>query len=195
MKNTLKLLSSFILATLITACACSSCAPAPELEDMMSKQEADFFRLVESMCGETFVGESVYPEDPGHDFAGKKLVATIEYCDHRQIRIPFTVGDDASRTWLLTATRQGLLFKHDHRLKDGSPDPVTNYGGYSASYKGEAVTATKHFFHADDFTAELIPDAKTNVWMVEVDPENKELTYYLERHGKPRYKAVLQLIE
>ncbi|GAA0197630.1 hypothetical protein GCM10009123_01090 [Kangiella japonica] len=195
MKNTLKLLTSFVLATLITACACSSCAPAPNFDEILSPQESEFFSLIQSMCGKTFVGESVYPEDPGHDFAGKKLVATIDYCDNQHIAIPFTVGEDESRTWHLNKTYQGLLFKHEHRLKDGSPDPVTNYGGYSASYKGEAVTATKHFFHADDFTAELIPDAKTNVWMLEVDPENQELTYYLERHGKPRYKAVLQLKE
>jgi hypothetical protein len=91
------------------------------------------------------------------------------------------------------ATHQGLLFKHDHRHEDGTPDRITNYGGFSGSYKGEAVTGTKQFFHADDFTANLIPDAKSNVWMMEFKPETQELVYYLERHQKPRYKAVLKL--
>lgn len=193
MKSTLKFIASFFLATLITACACSSCAPAPNLEDMMSKSEADFYSLMSSLCGKTFVGSTVYPDDPNHDFAGKKLVATVKHCNHREIRIPFSVGEDTSRTWVLAPTPQGLLFKHDHRHSDGTPDRITNYGGFSGSYKGEAVTGTKQFFHADDFTANLIPDAKSNVWMMEFKPETQELVYYLERHQKPRYKAVLKL--
>jgi hypothetical protein len=191
MKSAIKLFTSAILATLITACACSSCAPAPDLEAMMSKSQADFFSKIKSLCGKTFVGTTVYPDDPNHDFAGKKLVATIDDCNDRVIRIPFSVGKDQSRTWILIATHQGLLFKHDHRHEDGTPDRITNYGGYSDSYKNEAETGTKQFFHADDFTANLIPDAKSNVWMMEFKPETQELVYYLERHQKPRYKAVL----
>lgn len=159
----------------------------------MSKPQADFFGKMKSLCGKTFVGATVYPDDPNHDFAGKKLVATIDDCDDRVIRIPFSVGQDQSRTWVLIATHQGLLFKHDHRHKDGTPDRITNYGGYSDTYKGQQGTANKQFFHADDFTANLLPDAKSNVWMLKFKPETQELVYYLERHQKPRYKAVLKL--
>ncbi|AOE50102.1 hypothetical protein [Kangiella sediminilitoris] len=182
------------MSLLVTACACSSCAPAPNLHEMMPKAQADFFTLFKNLCGKTFVGSTVYPNDPNHDFANKKLIATVEECHNRVIRIPFTVGDDKSRTWVLIASYQGLLFKHDHRHEDGTPDRITNYGGYSAKYKKEPVTATKQFFHADEFTANLIPDAKTNVWMLEYKPETKELVYYLERHGKPRYKALLKQV-
>jgi len=195
MKSTIKLISSFTLATLITACACSSCAPAPNLDEMMSKPEADFFTTMQSLCGKTFVGKTVYPEDPNHDFANKKLVATVDECSDRVVRIPFSVGEDHSRTWIIRPTYQGLLFKHDHRHEDGTPDRITNYGGYSGSYKDEAVTGTKQFFHADDFTANLIPDAESNVWMMEFKPDTKELVYYLERHQKPRYKAILKLAD
>lgn len=193
MKSIFKFVTTLLLATLITACACSSCAPAPNLEQMMSKPEADFFSKIQSLCGKTFVGTTIYPDDPNHDFAGKKLVATVDDCYNRIIRIPFSVGEDESRTWILTATYQGLLFKHDHRHKDGTRDRISNYGGYSDSYKNQQITATKQYFHADDYTAQLIPDAKTNVWMLEFKPETQELVYYLERHGKPRYKAVLTL--
>ncbi len=160
----------------------------------MSKPQADFFSRIKSLCGKTFIGTTVYPDDPNHNFAGKKLVATIEQCNDRVIRIPFSVGEDKSRTWVLVATHQGLLFKHDHRHEDGTPDRITNYGGHAAEYKGQPVTATKQFFHADEFTSNLIPDAKTNVWMLEYKPETKELIYYLERHAEPRYKAVLKMV-
>lgn len=194
MNRTFKLITSFIMATLVTACACSSCAPAPNLEETMPKDQADFYGSIQSMCGKTFTGTTVYPDDPDHDFAGKKLTATIDDCHHRIIRIPFTVGNDESRTWILLATYQGLLFKHDHRYPDGKAHDITNYGGYAGSYKNEAGTSTKQFFLADEETAEMLPEAATNVWMLEYKAETKELIYYLERHGKPRYKAVLKEI-
>ncbi|GAA4364962.1 hypothetical protein [Kangiella marina] len=193
MKPTFKPIISALLASLITACAFNSNAPAAHTEVALSKQEANFFKRLESMCGETLVGTTVYPDDPSHDFAGKKLIATISECSDRIIRIPFTVGDDKSRTWIIKATGQGLLFKHDHRYPNGKPHAVTNYGGYAGSYKNAHGTETKQFFIADEHTADMIPEAKSNVWMLELKPETNELIYYLERHQKPRYKAVLTL--
>ena len=42
------------------------------------------------------------------------------------------VGEDRSRTWILTLSEKGLLFKHDHRHPDGTPDKITMYGGWAA---------------------------------------------------------------
>ena len=39
----------------------------------------------------------------------------------------------------------------------------------------------------------LIPEAATNVWTLRLSPDNGELTYRLERHGKPRYEATFKL--
>ena len=50
-------------------------------------------------------------------------------CDLAEIRIPFHVGEDRSRTWVMTPTSVGLRLKHDHRHEDGSEDEVTQYGG------------------------------------------------------------------
>jgi hypothetical protein len=41
-------------------------------------------------------------------------------------------------------------------------------------------------------TAKLIPEAATNVWTLEIDPEKRQLIYFLERHGEPRYRAVFE---
>ena len=129
------------------------------------------------------------PQDPEHPLVGKKLVITIESCSDTQIRIPFQVGEDKSRTWILKVDKTGLLFKHDHRHADGTPDAVNMYGGWAAS----DGTEHRQRFPADSETKKLIPEAATNVWMIEIDPDKDQLVYYLERHNQPRYKAVFKM--
>ncbi len=151
-----------------------------------------FFANLKLLCGKQFIGKSAYPDDPRHDFAGKKLVATFKSCSDTEVRIAFVVGEDHSRTWIISKTSQGLLLKHDHRHHDGTPDKITMYGGYAADYKNQDGTQYQQFFHADEYTAKLIPAAQSNVWMLQYKPQTQELIYYLERHQKPRYKAILQ---
>lgn len=146
-----------------------------------------FFNNLSSLCEKVFVGYSTYPEDPAHDFAGKLLVANFSECSDSEVRVKFVVGEDHSRTWVITKSDQGLLLKHDHRHEDGTPDEVTNYGGW-ANNKGN--TWQQHF-EADQETADLIPAASTNVWMLAFDPKSQVLTYDLKRHNKPRYQAKL----
>lgn len=146
-----------------------------------------FFNNTKDLCGEVFTGASTYPDDPDHDFAGKKLVADFADCSEDEIRIKFAVGEDHSRTWVITKSDKGLLLKHDHRHADGTPDEVTNYGGWA----NQAGSAYQQYFEADEETATLIPEASTNVWMLSYDPETKVLTYDLKRHNEPRYQAQL----
>lgn len=190
MKTQIKL-STLFLSTLFL----SSCSGFSSSEYNLTDEELAFYNNLTQMCGSKFVGESTYPEDPNHDFAGKELVATIKGCGPGFVSIPFQVGEDKSRTWIIYKTDNGLRLRHDHRHEDGTPDEETLYGGYSAPYKGETPTQYKQFFHADDYTAELIPAAESNVWMLEYNPDTQEMTYYLERHQEPRYKAVLKLTE
>ncbi len=116
-------------------------------------------------------------------------MVTIDSCID-EIRIPFRVGEDKSRTWILSLDDRGLLFKHDHRHADGTPDKVTMYGGWAAP----EGTAHRQQFPADSDTRKLIPEAATNVWVIEMDKEKQQLVYYLERHNEPRYRAVFKLI-
>lgn len=146
-----------------------------------------FFNNMKNLCGNVFTGASTYPEDPEHDFASKKLVADFADCSANEIRIKFAVGEDHSRTWVLTQSDNGLLLKHDHRHSDGTPDDVTNYGGWA----NQSGNTYQQYFAADKETAELIPEAATNVWMLSYDPATKILTYDLKRHNKPRYQAQL----
>ena len=147
----------------------------------------NFFTNLKSLCGHVFQGASTFPEDPEHDFAGKKLVADFASCDKQQVKIKFVVGSDRSRTWVITQSRQGLLLKHDHRHEDGTPDEVTNYGGWA----NDQGSVWRQHFVADQETAELIPAAKTNVWTLQYEPNTQVLTYGLKRHDLPRYQAKL----
>jgi hypothetical protein len=149
--------------------------------------QTSFFDRLQSLCGARFEGRSTFPEDPGDAFRGKTLVAVIERCDDGELRIPFRVGDDRSRTWILKKIEGGLELKHDHRHEDGTPDEVTMYGGTTTS------DGTEHSqsFPADAHTRALIPEAATNVWSLTLSADGSALTYDLERHGKPRFEAKL----
>lgn len=151
----------------------------------------DFFATLSGLCGEKYVGEMTYPIDGQDGFKGKTLVAEFANCDERAIAIPFHVGEDKSRTWLISKADGALSLKHDHRHKDGTPDEVTNYGG-NASGSG---TALRQSFPADEFTQQLIPDAATNVWNLTLSADQSTLTYHLERHKKPRFTAVLKRVK
>ena len=157
--------------------------PAPAL----SENQQAFFDHIKSICGARFEGESVFPEDPGDAWRDQLLVAVIESCNDDEIRIPLMVGPDTSRTWVLTKTAKGLQLKHDHRHEDGTPDEVTLYGGVAI----DAGSPLSQSFPADSYTADLIPEASTNEWFLSFSADGQELTYYLERHGKARFKAVL----
>ena len=153
-----------------------------------SESQDEFFRMVASFCGTSFTGQSNFPEDPGDAFRGKDLVAHIETCKPNEIRIPFSVGEDHSRTWVLRRVEGGLQLKHDHRHEDGTPDEVTMYGGTTLSTGSHLAQS----FPADDYTAGLIPEAATNEWFLSFSEDGIELTYYLERQGKPRFRATLK---
>ena len=150
-------------------------------------EQEGFFQQLIALCGTTFTGTTVFPDDPGEDWKGQVLVAHVATCEEDEVRIPFTVGEDRSRTWIIRRVEGGLELKHDHRHADGTPDEVTLYGGTTR----KPGTPHAQSFPADDYTAALIPEAATNEWFLSFSEEGSDLVYYLERHGKPRFKARL----
>jgi hypothetical protein len=148
-----------------------------------------FFENLKKLCGRQFEGQTEFPQSADHPLAGKRLVVALDYCGKGEIRMPFRVGEDRSRTWILTLTKKGLLFKHDHRHADGTPDKITMYGGWAAP----GGTRYLQRFPADPETAKLIPEAATNVWTLQIDPKKRQLVYSLERNNEPRYKALFNL--
>lgn len=149
-------------ATALALAACAS-APAP------ASPQAQFFANLRALCGQSFEGRVVTTDAADASFASERLVMQVRECSDDEIRVPFHVGENRSRTWVITPTESGLRLKHDHRHEDGSEDTLTQYGGDTAN----EGTAERQEFPADQFSQTLfvnnnIPQSVTNVWAVEV---------------------------
>lgn len=135
-----------------------------------------FWKNLQEHCGKAYEG-TLAPHITNDDFAGKKLIMHVRTCRNNEITIPFFVGEDRSRTWVLTLEGDKLKLKHDHRHEDGSEDKITQYGGSSTN----SGLAEIQFFPADEETADLIAYASTNVWWITLNETS--FTYNLKRIG------------
>lgn len=145
-----------------------------------SPQETFFARLA-ALCGKSFAGRVVTTDPADAAFAGKALVMRVSTCGAYEIRIPFHVGEDRSRTWVVSRVNTGLRLKHDHRHADGIEDAVSQYGGDTTT----PGTASRQEFPADRFSKELFiredrAVSVTNVWAMEVEP-GRIFAYELRR--------------
>ncbi|MDU1904579.1 MAG: hypothetical protein E6772_07325 [Dysgonomonas sp.] len=149
------------------------------------KSEAQkFFDKIKQHCGKSYEGEVT--AGAGNDaFSTNRLVMHVRSCEENRIRIPFFVGNDRSRTWVLTLENDRILLKHDHRHEDGSEDKVTQYGGWTPNAGNDTI----QIFPADDFTRELIPHAANNVWWMTINDD--EFSYNLRRIGSDRVFSVI----
>lgn len=169
------------------ACAASSvlllaaCAQEPVAAPAEAGPQDAFFANLTALCGQTFEGEVVTDDPADADFASSRLIMQVRDCSETEIRIPFHVGEDRSRTWIVTRTGDGLRLKHDHRHEDGTPDVLHNYGGDTTG----PGTAERQEFPVDPFSIDLFNanDATvstTNVWAMEVHP-GETFAYELRR--------------
>ena len=173
-----------ILATVLGVALCSLAGQqARATQTPQARNVTDgFWKNLQALCGGAFEGKVAAAPAEDTTFAGKRLVMHVRECSPAQIRIPFHVGEDRSRTWVVTRTDAGLRLKHDHRHADGTPDERTDYGGDSVAGAG---TPTAQDFPADYQTSSLLPVAKTNVWTIEVEP-GVRFVYALRREGTDR---------
>lgn len=146
----------------------------------------DFLAGLQPLCGKAYEGiittnEGGAANDP---FVGKRLVMHVRGCKAGEVQIPLHVGEDRSRTWIVTRTAAGLRLKHDHRHADGTEDKLTQYGGDTTA----PGTAARQEFPADGFSRTLFadnklpPGAQQNVWALEQGQGT--FTYELSRPGR-----------
>lgn len=149
-----------ILALSLTACMTTTAPLASPADQFMAR--------LQKLCGKAFEGRVVTSDQADASFASQKLVMHVRQCSEAEVRIPFHVGADRSRTWVVTRTATGLRLKHDHRHEDGTPDKLTIYGGDSRP----GGTADRQEFPADPesialFTREGRQVSNSNVWAIE----------------------------
>jgi hypothetical protein len=166
-------------AALILALAAAACAPeapsqpaaeaGPPPAAAAQQAPADVLMArLNALCGQRFVGRVVSNDAVDADMASQRLVMHVRDCSPTEMRIPFHVGADTSRTWIVTRTDAGLRLKHDHRHEDGTEDELSQYGGDTAT----AGSDTRQEFPADAFSKTLFetkgnPASVTNVWAIE----------------------------
>ncbi|HZH69033.1 MAG TPA: hypothetical protein VFD80_01105 [Flavobacteriaceae bacterium] len=174
---------------------CVSCQPKEEKAPLVPKSEEKvdtvvtptgldkFWEALSAYCGKAFEGELV-SAPANDDFAGKKLVMHLLSCNDEFILIPFNVGENRSRTWILRRDGDRVELKHDHRNEDGSDDEITMYGGTSTNSGLPHIQV----FPADQQTLEMIPAAATNIWWITL--KDNVYTYNLRRAGSDREFSV-----
>ena len=189
----------FKIVAVIAACAllagCGGSPPPAPPEPASAPAPAEaFLASIAVHCNQAYAGRVVADEPPQDDnaFANKALVMHVRECRDDEIKIPFHVGDDHSRTWVLTRTAAGLRLEHDHRHEDGSHDAVTMYGGVTTS----PGTERRQEFPVDadsvaTFEREGLPASVTNVWAMEI--EEGRFLYELARPGGRLFQVEFDL--
>jgi len=166
-----------MMVPILASLAAAATTPSADPQDV-------FFARLTALCGSAFEGRIVSPPvEADRDFAGKRLLMHVRDCSEDEIRIPFAVGDDRSRTWVIRR-RPALSLHHDHRHADGSEDRLTRYGGTA----GPGGTESRQLFPADEysrtlFVRENIPQSANNIWALEVQP-GVAFAYELRRPGR-----------
>lgn len=186
---------TLLALALLTACGAGSTPAQPPGDPAAAPADA-FLEAVARHCGQAFEGrvETDVPTTPGGSpFDGQRLVMHVRDCAPGELRIPFHVGDDRSRTWVLTRTDTGLRLKHDHRHADGSPDPVTLYGGDTL----DAGSAHRQAFPVDAesvamFGREGLKASVSNTWAMEIEP-GRRFVYELSRPGGRLFRVGFDL--
>jgi hypothetical protein len=179
------------------AAAPAATEPAPSTPSATPEQtaQAAFLDALRQHCGQAFAGRIAtnVPAEPNDPFEGKALVMHVRECSDTEVKVPFHVGDDHSRTWVITRTDSGLRLKHDHRHADGSEDALTQYGGDTAS----TGTAQRQEFPVDQFSIDMFNAqdravSTTNTWAIEIEP-GKRYLYELSRPGGRLFQVEFDL--
>lgn len=171
-----KVIAGAVVAAAFAAGGCDRAATSPSPQDA-------FWATLQGLCGGAYEGRLVSNDAVDSDFAGQRMVVDFRECTADAIRAPFHVGEDRSRTWVITRTQDGLRLKHDHRHEDGEKDAVTWYGGDS---RGEG-TAARQEFPVDQYSIELferegLDVSTTNIWALEAT--DALFAYELSREGR-----------
>jgi hypothetical protein len=170
------------LATLLSV-SLISCADEAE-------HQANFLTNYSDYCGYAYKGQTNFVDLAGGDlFENAELTMILASCDDKEVRIPFHVDDDTSRTWTVKMTPRGIHLSHDHRYEDGSQHDANFYGGYA----DEEGNTFLQYFPADQRTISERPARVANRWAKEFDLAEMKYFYRLYLNGELRLEAEFDL--
>lgn len=183
-----KLFSYITLLFLVIACAENDGTELTIDIDAETTQGEFFVNLIER-CDDTYAGESTYPTNPPHDgLENVELRATISTCTSEKVHISLQTGDDGSHTIVISRVDEGLQMRHEHRQPDGTPMDITDYGGLA----NDQGTSTRQYFEAGESAIDMIPDAESNVWIIDLGIDDEILVYSLEKQQETVFRAELE---
>jgi hypothetical protein len=145
-----------------------------------SSSAEQFMSSLSELCGNTYTGSVVSKQAVDADWRAAPLTLGPVECEAGAVHAPLAVGEDRSRTWHITRDGETVELRHEHRLKDGSPDPVSYYGGYSNADS----TSSAMYFPADEASKTMFVEngldvSVANVWTLSI--EDGVLRYALAR--------------
>ena len=177
-RDTATLAAAFVLAG-----ACGDGTPMTAQEADGSASQTQFMEAFRPYCGKAFAAKIVEDSQPSPAW-DHPLVVHVRDCEDSVIRMPLHVGEDRSRTWVLTQHAGYIDFQHIHLHDDGSPDLISPYGGQTR----DAGAANLQRFPADDaskalFSANGLDASIPNVWSIGF-PDGDTMTYALRRPSR-----------
>lgn len=161
-----------------------SLTPADHLR-AAEEPQAMFWEALRTLCGQAFEGRLVSFDDSlDAAWLPERMVIHVRRCADDRIDVPLFVGEDRSRTWVLSRHQDFLRLKHDHRHSDGSEDSVTWYGGHTT----DPGRSWRQVFPVDDYSRALfltngLEGSIGNFWYMEVVP-GSHFAYGLTRPGR-----------
>jgi hypothetical protein len=160
--------------------ALAACAVVPR----SAPSQEQFYARLRALCGHAYEGRLVSSAAADREMAAARLVIQVRSCSDERLAIPFHVGNDHGRVWIVSRTSAGLHLRHEHYRADGSEEPVSGYGGDSDG----PGNPRRQAFPADQASRDLFvradtPASITNVWAIEIVP-GRLLAYELRRPGR-----------
>ncbi len=185
-----------VLAMAIAGCTASSppkgaVAPVEPISatarDPLADQRA-FFENLRALCGQTFGGRTILAPVTDRTFEPARLYMVVKDCEGDEIRIPFIVGEDASRTWVFQMRKDGLRFFHEHMRPDGTEHERSGFGG-DATQDGSPVFQSFPDFEAKADT--LLSERR--IWRLRLDTDHGLFVYHLDRGNLPLYRLAFHM--
>jgi hypothetical protein len=149
---------------LLAGCAADAPAPPapPALHAGLAPEQEAFWAALQAHCGNAYRGRvSDATAYYAPNVQGDAVIHFMD-CDAERIHVPFHLGDNRSRNWIVTRAGGTLRLKHDHRHEDGTEEEISQYGGDAPS----PGLPHRQIFPADEHTATILPQRADNFWFL-----------------------------